>query len=179
MAVTYPESFRCAQITPYQISVDMGVLRTPMDGGATRQRRVYRTMPHTFSLDFIMTVQELGAWQDWVNVHGYDFFTINKLESMYAGQLGEIASPHSIRFTSNLTIDNPVYGWVRVKVSAELDPLQSANQGPLVPSDAWIVGGSPPAPSDASLAHAGTPAAPATDRFVAGSPGHPAAIIGE
>jgi len=177
MTVYYPETFRCAQITPYQIAVDMGLLRTAMDGGAYRQRRVYRTMPHQFRLEFIMTVVELGAWQEWVNVNAYDFFTIQKLESMYAGKIGEISSPHSIRFISNLDIDNPVYGWVRVKVQAELDPLQAANSGPLVPSDHWIIGGTPAAPSNANTIIAGSPGAPSSIRISAGSPAQPAAII--
>jgi hypothetical protein len=175
--VTYPESFRCAQITPYRISVDMGVLRTAMDGGSYRQRRVYRIMPHLFQLEFVMTVVELGAWQEWVNVYAYDFFTMPKLESMYAGKIGEISSPHSIRFTSNLEIDNPLYGWVRVKVGAELDPLQAANSGPLVPSDQWIIAGRPAAPSNANRIIAGSPGAVSTERISAGSPGQPAAII--
>lgn len=121
----YPSNFRCAQITPYSVTVDMGLLRTPMDGGATRQRRLYRTMPHAFQLAFIMTVQELGEWQAWVNENAYDWFVMPKLESMYAGLAGAIATPHTIRFTSNLTYDNPAYGWVSVKVSAELAPISS------------------------------------------------------
>lgn len=180
MATTvYPSSFRCAQITPYNVAVDMGVLRTPMEGGYQRQRRLYRVMPHAFELTFIMTVQELGAWQEWVNVNAYDYFDMPRIESMYSGLIGEISSLHSIRFTGNLAIDNPVYGWVRVKVTAELDPLQAANQGPITPSNNWIIGGSPPAPSNGSLAHAGAPANLASDRFNAGSPGRPAAYVGE
>lgn len=122
---TYPTEFRCAQITPYSYNVDMGLLRTPMDGGATRQRRLYRTMPHLFALEFVMTVVELGDWQEWVNENAYDWFVMGEIESMYSGQAGVTASPHTIRFTSNLAIDNPVLGWVRVKVSAELAPLAS------------------------------------------------------
>lgn len=178
-AIVYPDTFRCAQITPYRVSVDMGVLRTPMEGGYQRQRRLYRTMPHVFALEFVMTVQELGPWQEWVNVNAYDYFEMPKLESMYSGMVGEIASPHSIRFTGNLEIDNPVYGWVRVKVSAELDPLQDANSGPIAPSDAWFIGGSPAAPSDDGDIHAGSPAALGPDRIHPGSPGRPAAIVGE
>src|SRR4029077_374662 len=176
MATTvYPDSFQCAQITPYKVAVDMGVLRTPMEGGYARQRRLYRVMPHAFDLCFIMPAVELGAWQQWVNDNAYDYFEMPKLESMYSGLVGEIAAPHSIRFTGNLEIDNPVYGWVRVKVGAELDPLQNTNLGPIAPSNAWFIGATPQAPSIGSDLHAGTPAAPALDRIMAGSPGRPAA----
>ena len=173
--ITYPAEFRCAQITPYQVTVDMGVLRTPMDSGLPRQRRLYRTMPHTFQLEFIMTVPELGAWQRWVNAHAYDYFTMAKLESYFAGLVGEIAAPHSVRFTSNLQYDNPVYGWVRVKVSAELDPLQPF-PGPVEPTNLWVIGGTPPAPS-VNTVTAGTPATPAPDWIIAGTPAFPAAFL--
>jgi len=171
----YPDSFQCAQITPYAIAVDMGVLRTAMEGGGSRQRRLYRTMPHAFALEFVMTVPELAAWQEWVNANAYDYFTIAKLESMYAGKVNQIASPHSIRFTSDLAIDNPVYGWVRVKVSAELDPRQDSLSGPLVPSYNWVVGGTPPAPSNTAAVIAGTPADVSLDKVSAGTPILPAA----
>jgi len=116
---TYPAEFQCAQITPYSLTVDMGVLRTAMDGGGARQRRLYRTMPTVYALEFVMTVEQLGEWQVWVNDNGYDYFTIDNLESYQAGLEGKVSSPHVIRFISNLAIDNPVFGWVRVKVQAE------------------------------------------------------------
>lgn len=175
VAPVYPAEFRCAQISPYSIAVDMGVLRTPMDSGLKRQRRLYRTMPHTFQLEFVMTVPELGQWQPWVNQYAYDFFTMNKLESYFAGKLGEISSPHSVRFIGDLQIDNPVYGWVRVKVSAELDPLQPL-PGPITPTNIWVIGGTPPAPSTNSVL-AGTPPAASVDWIIAGTPAYPSAII--
>jgi len=173
--ITYPTEFRCAQIANYRVAVDMGVLRTPMDSGLPRQRRLYRTMPHTFQLEFIMTVPELGAWQRWVNAHAYDYFTMGKLESYFAGVMGEIATPHSVRFTGNLEYDNPVYGWVRVRVPAELDPLQPF-PGPIEPTNLWVIGGTPPAPSPNNVI-AGTPPAPAPDWLIAGTPAYPAAVI--
>jgi hypothetical protein len=90
-----------------------------MDGGGARQRRLYRTMPTVYALEFVMTVEQLGDWQPWVNDNAYDYFTIGNLESYQSGQLGKVSSPHVIRFISNLAIDNPVFGWVRVKVQAE------------------------------------------------------------
>jgi len=169
----YPETFRCAQWTPYQVAVDMGVLRTPMESGLARQRRLYRTMPTQFRLEFVMTVPELGAWQRWVNQFGYDYFTMGRLESYYAGLVGEISSPHSIRFISNLEYDNPVYGWVRVKVQAELDPLQPL-PGPPVPTNAWIIAGTPPVPSNAITIISDFTL---VDFVAAGTPAYPAAVL--
>lgn len=178
MAETYPAHFRCAQITPYRVQVDMGVLRTPMDSGLQRQRRLYKTMPHVFQLEFVMTVVELGDWQPWVNQYAYDYFVMPRLESWYAGAIGEISSPHSVRFISNLDIDNPVFGWVRVKVQAELDPLQPL-PGPAIPTNLWVVGGTPAAPSSPHRIIAGTPAAAPIDWIIAGTPAFPAAVIEE
>lgn len=157
----YPADFRCAQITPYAIAVDMGLLRTQMDGGGARQRRLYKTMPTVYSLEFIMTVQELGAWQIWVNDNAYDYFIIDNLESFRSGLKGQVSSPHSIRFISNLAIDNPVFGWVRVKVQAE---------GAIAaPEAGWIVGGTPAAPSPLWII-AGTVVAPSPGMIYAGTP---------
>jgi hypothetical protein len=175
-APIYPDTFRCAQITPYRVTVDMGVLRTPMESGLYRQRRLYRTMPTVFALEFVMTVVELGDWQEWVNLYAYDYFTMNRLETYLAGKLGEISSPHSVRFIGNLEYDNPVYGWVRVRVGAELDPLQPL-PGPVTPTNLWVIGGTPPTPSNANTIHGGTPPAPSPDSIIAGTPAYPAAIV--
>jgi hypothetical protein len=174
--VTYPETFRCAQWTPYQIAVDMGLLRTEMDGGGARQRRLYRTMPHKFQLEFVMTAVELGAWQRWVNSYAYDFFTMARLESWHSGTVGEISSPHSVRFIGDLQIENPIYGWVRVKVPAELDPRQAALYGPFTPPNNWLIGGTPATPS-ADTIGAGTPSTYPLPLISAGTPARPAAII--
>jgi hypothetical protein len=173
--VTYPAEFRCAQINPYRVTVDMGVLRTPMDSGLPRQRRLYRTMPHAFQLEFVMTVPELGAWQRWVNAHAYDYFTMAKLESYFAGLVGEIAAPHSVRFTGNLEYDNPVYGWVRVKVAAELDPLQPF-PGPVEPTNIWIIGGFPQSILEDAI-NGGFPQHDIEDWIIAGTPAYPAAYV--
>jgi len=175
-SIVYPDSLPCAQIKPYSITVDMGLVRTAMEGGHMRQRRMYRTMPHAFALEFIMTPVDLGAWQEWVNVNAYDYFLMPKLESMYSGKLFEIASPHSIRFTGNLAIENVVYGWVRVRVTAELDPLHDALTGPFAPTGDWIIAGTPPMPSADSVI-AGRAAAPAVDDVHAGTPGRPSAVV--
>lgn len=142
----YPSSFQCPQIKPYAWAVDMGIVRTPMEGGNARQRRRYRTMPHAFRLEFVMPALSVGQWQSWVNAFAYDWFSIN-LESMWSAATGKITSPHLVRFISNLEWENVVYGWVRVRVQAELSPNQIALGGPLLPTYNWIIGGTPVDPS--------------------------------
>lgn len=173
----YPASFQCPQIIPYGWTVDMGIIRTPMEGGNSRQRRRYRTMPHGFKLEFIMPALALGQWQSWVNAFAYDWFTMN-LESMWSAATGAITSPHLIRFISDLEFDDVVYGWVRCRVQAELSPNQVALGGPLLPTYAWVIGGTPQAPSNANSVIAGNPSSPSTpDWIFAGTPQFPAAIV--
>jgi len=176
MATVYPAQFQAAQVMPYQVAVDMGVLRTPMDSGYARQRRLYRTMPHNFALEFVMPALELGSWQSWVNQFAYDYFEMPLLESMWSGAAGAVASVHSIRFISDLSIENVVYGTVRVKVAAELDPNQAALSGPVVPTFQWIAGGTAADPASPDLVEPGAP--PAADSVIAGTPRSPAAIVG-
>jgi len=174
--VTYPKSFQCPQIKPYSLGVDMGLVRTPMQGGNNRQRRQYRHMPHIFRLEFVMEALDLGTWQQWINSFAYDYFILG-LESMWSGNAGTITSPHIVRFISDLEVENVVYGWVRVRVQAELSPNQYALAGPGILTDAWIIGGTPAAPS-ADTIIAGTPAAPSMPEWIsAGSPQNPAAIL--
>jgi hypothetical protein len=173
----YPSSFQCPQIRPYQIAVDMGILRTPMEGGNTRQRRRYTIMPSIFRLEFVMPAIDLGTWQSWVNAFAYDYFLLN-LESMWSAFAGAVTAPHIVRFISDLDIENVVYGWVRVRVQAELSPNQYAIGGPLIPTYQWIIGGTPTAPAAPDWIIAGVPQNPSTpDWIFAGTPANPAAII--
>jgi hypothetical protein len=177
--IEYPDSFQCPQIKPYSLAVDMGVLRTAMDGGNQRQRRRYRMMPHLFNLEFVMQALDLGRWQSWVNQFAYDYFLMD-LESMWSALAGSITAPHLVRFISDLQVENVTLGWIRVRVQAEISPNQWALSGPVVPSYQWIVAGTAIAPASPDWIFAGGPpgggAAPVW--IYAGSPRFPAAIVG-
>ena len=174
---SYPSGFRTPLITPYSWDVGMGVLRTPMDSGHARQRRVHRRMPHTFAFEFRMTVQELASWQAWVNYFAYDWFDLRCVVSMYAGQLGKVASVHRVRFISDLSMTMLGHDVVSVKVNAELSPTQSAINGPVTPSYNWIVANDPAAPATPNWYVAGTPATPAPNWVIPGSPSNPTAVV--
>jgi len=176
----YPSSFACAAINPYNFSVDMGLIRSQMEGGNTRQRRLYTTMPHVFNLVFRMKVQDLVVWQYWVNRFGYAWFNIN-LASMFCTK-GDIAEPHCIRFISDLSINMFSYGWVEVSVQAELtsDALAHTPRPPGVGAGVtgdWIVGGHPRSPSKPDWVIAGVPSAPMSDHVLSGTPQAPNATI--
>jgi hypothetical protein len=85
------------------------------------QRRIFRTMPHSVSLSFVMTVTQWGTWETWVKANGYDWFQLD-LPSLYSGRLGKRLSPHLIRFTSGLSVRNITESSVQISVNAEFSP---------------------------------------------------------
>ena len=124
MATSYPTTFPSPQLDGLSAMVDMGLIKTdrPMNQA---QRRLYATMPHTFSLTFNMSVATWGLWYTWVISNGFRWFTMN-LPSLYAGRTGDWASPILIRFTSDLSAANITATDVRVNVTAEMAPSMIA-----------------------------------------------------
>ena len=170
MPEIYPSVYPQPLMLPYGFNVDMGVLRTPMDGGLARQRRLYDVMPHTFQLQFIVTTAELYSWQQWVNQYAYDFFQID-LVSRISSQAGANCAPHFVRFTTDLAFEQFDKGMLRITVAAELSPAQVSNYDPPA-GDVWIIGGDPETPSPGHV-FGGTPDAPSPGIVIAGRPGSP------
>ena len=124
MATSYPTTFPSPQLDGLSAMVDMGLIKTdrPMNQA---QRRLYATMPHTFSLTFNMSISTWGLWYNWVIANGFRWFTIN-LPSLYAGRTGDWASPVLVRFTSDLSAANITATDVRITVMAEAAPSMIA-----------------------------------------------------
>jgi hypothetical protein len=117
----YPTTFPAPRCAPHAWKIDMGVLRTPMEGGNTRQRRLYDVMPHAYTLEFTLRLTELFAWQAWVNANAYDYFDL-PLVSWLSSQAGVRAMPTEARFTSDLEVEFSPPDNVVVRVGAELSP---------------------------------------------------------
>jgi hypothetical protein len=127
---TYPQRFPLADSDAYSIAVNMGLLRSGMELGNTRQRRIFRHMPHSLQLSFHLSTAELYDWQYWVNATAYDWFVM-PLADMFAPPAhyspdgvqprGQI-SPQACRFTSDLAIQLAGYDRYQVTVQAELGP---------------------------------------------------------
>ena len=124
MATSYPTTFPSPQLDGLSAMVDMGLIKTdrPMNQA---QRRLYATMPHTFSLTFNRSISTWGLWYNWVIANGFRWFTIN-LPSLYAGRTGDWASPVLVRFTSDLSAANITATDVRINVMAEAAPSMIA-----------------------------------------------------
>lgn len=126
MATAYPSTFRLPRIEGFGASVDAGLISA--DGPTDQvQRRVYETMPHVFTMTFVMPVAEWSAWHGWVRIYGFRWFEMS-LPSMYAGLAGAERSPILIRFTSPvITASMVADNVVSITVTAEMAPSMIAD----------------------------------------------------
>lgn len=124
MTVFYPSTFPQPLFEGYAATVAMGVIRSDMPSHQA-QRRVFKTMPHTVSLAFIMSVAQWGAWDQWVSSYGYVWFAID-LPTLYAGLANANTSSVLIRFTSEVSAANVSADQVQVSMTAELAPSMIA-----------------------------------------------------
>lgn len=124
MAAAYPSTLVQPQLNGLTIGVGAGVARSDVPG-AQVQRRIFATMPHSFTLSFAMTLAQWSDWQAWVKVNAYSWFTMY-LPSMYAGLDGLLTTPTLIRFTSPITASNLSQDHIRVSVMAEMAPTMIA-----------------------------------------------------
>jgi hypothetical protein len=179
---TYPERFPLADSDAYSIAVNMGLLRSGMELGNTRQRRIFRHMPHVLQLGFHLSTAELYDWQYWVNLNAYDWFLM-PLADMFAPPAqwspdgiqprGQI-SPQACRFISDLTIALAGYDRFAVTVQAELGPWL-LSQLPQPPAEAVIDATGPDTADEITdILDARFADSPAADGLVdAGTPGRP------
>jgi hypothetical protein len=172
----YPGNFPVPDREPYSYAVDMGVVRSEMAAGNSRQRRAYKVMPHYLSLSFHMRIEELYLWQNWIDAFGYEWF-VCPVSTMYAGGPPVPANLRDevLRFTSDLAIGMEGWDWVSVTVAAELSgDAQASNIG--YGTHGWVIGGTPADPS-VDWIIGGTPAAPSPDWVIAGTATFPASLL--
>jgi len=128
MATAYPTQYPNPQISGYAMSVDMGLSRVNFESGIARQRRRYTNMPHALQLSFVMNLDTLQSWQDWVNDNCYlDFVTIPAPTYLSP----TLCAYTTMRFTSGLSIQ-PLAGeenYFVVTVTAEMIPAADAVGG--------------------------------------------------
>ena len=187
MANKYPSSFPCPLIQGTAAEIYSAAIRTPFEGGNTRQRRIHRQIPHAFKLTwFLKQVNLYGLWLNWMNVNGWDWFEMD-LPSAYAGLQGKELYPHSVRLMSDLSTKlintKDGFHW-EVTAVVEFMPLAHdfGNQGPAFTQNKnnWIIAGEAddlstpdwyisPSLSDINFDSA--------DQVVAGQSGTPSAII--
>lgn len=153
----YPKAFPCPLISNYAAEVNMGVLRYEGSNGGTRQRRRYTTMPHKLSMNFIMSIRLLNAWQEWVNAFAYDWILFPGIDFQTLDPTRPHDSPLILRFISDLNYTVISEDDVSVSVVVETAPEAATATGS---EQIWIVAGTPPQPS-AFVISSGTPDNPA------------------
>jgi hypothetical protein len=125
MPTLYPATRPDPVISGLGATVAMGVIRSDMDTHQV-QRRVFNTMPHAFTLSFVLTLTQWATWQQWALENGYGWFEIN-LPSLYAGNLLQNTSLAVVRFTSNFSATTLAADVVQVNVTAEMAPSMIAD----------------------------------------------------
>lgn len=120
MATQYPSTLPQPLVSGFGAVVASGVIRDGSDVHQ-EQRRVFATMPHSFTLSFIMTLADWDSWARWIAVYGHRWFEI-ELPTMYAGKEGMFKAPVLIRLTSNVPATTVSGEHVQVSVTAEMAP---------------------------------------------------------
>lgn len=120
MTTIYPTTYAAPLIAGLTMQVASGVVRSDVPG-AQVQRRVFKTMPHTYMLSFAMSLADWADWQAWVAQYAHGWFSIY-LPGMYAGLSGNTTAPTLIRFISPVTSVNLAQDKVQLSVMAEIAP---------------------------------------------------------
>lgn len=125
MATAYPGTFPLPKIEGFSASVASGLIRADAPTHQA-QRRVYTTMPHRFSLTFVMSVTTWATWQNWMIANGYRWFQIS-LPTLYAGQAGTSLSSVVVRLVSDISMTPVNLSTVQITVSAESAPFMAGD----------------------------------------------------
>lgn len=120
MPTQYPSSLPQPLVSGFGAVVASGVIRSGSDTHQ-EQRRVFETMPHSFTLTFIMDLSAWDAWARWIADHGHRWFEI-ELPTMYAGKTGLFKAPVLVRLTSDVPAAMVSGEHVQVAVLAEMAP---------------------------------------------------------
>lgn len=172
--IGYPPGLPCvSRIEGHSASADPGLVRSPLEAGATRQRRSHRTLPHRLSLVFVMAQDTYAAWLTWINANAFDNWVGLALPGIRASRAGAGTATVPVRFVSDVAAElvpaHRLWFW-RCRVEAEWLPL-AGDFGPIA-FGPWIVATF----TTADWVIAGTPAAPSPWGVFAGTPAHPNAF---
>ena len=162
----YPSSFRLPEWSGYGYTADMGVRRTKMEGGNTRQRRAYTHAPAAFRLRFLLQWSEVRVWQAWWMSAAYDWFQMDAVSGYVANPITDRdCAMHVLRCVSNIRLSDagtPGYCYAEVVVERN-DAIADAAPAPVEPP-----------PWDGEWVIAGSPDNPAVDWIIARTPDNPA-----
>jgi hypothetical protein len=177
VTVAYPLSFPCAsRIEGHSAAISSGIVRTPFEAGNSRQRRMFRNLPHQVSLVFMVEQALWATWLSWVNANAFDNFFTLKLPGLVAAAKGAHTADVPVRFASDLAAElvaaRGLWVW-KASVTAEYLPTSSDI---LALAGGWVIGGTPAAPS-ATWVIGGSPGSPSPDYINPGTIFAPVLVI--
>ena len=186
---SWPADLPCPQIADHSAEIYTAVVRTPFEGGNTRQRRIHNQIPHAIKLTWIFKQKlELGMALNWINVNGFNWFSIN-LPGALASIKNKDTTPTTVRFISDLQtkLIHTTNGYVWfMEGTVEWEPADSdfGSTGSMFFTGDWIIAGDPATPSAPDVTYvsdwviAGDPPFPNSNKLViAGDPITPAALV--
>jgi hypothetical protein len=168
-AIKYPSTLPCPLIDGFGADIASGLLRGDVGTSDNRQRRRHHALTHTYSMSFVIKqAKDLGKWMNWVDVHGFKWFTM-ELPGALAGTHNAEVYETLIRFIGPIQNEivrlGDTHYW---RVSVQAESIWSAAKKGVSPPTLYdrVVARSPGNPSiDRIIAK--TPAGPSTDRVVA------------
>ena len=105
METFYPSDLPLPKIEGFSAEVASGLIKTETPTHQA-QRRVFSTMPHRFSLTFVLSFQKWATWYSWASGNGYRWFDL-ELPTMYAGMVSADIAPITVRFVSGIVASKP------------------------------------------------------------------------
>lgn len=112
----------------YRFVVDMGLVRTPFESGATRQRRRYLNQPAVLSLAWDFNTAQMARFGAFADVDGYSWFRMNLPSIQTPGTEVEPAiylTPIDLRFTTNYVASATGFDRYKIEVGAEVASMRS------------------------------------------------------
>lgn len=112
----------------YRYGIDMGLMRTPFESGAVRQRRRYLNQPAAMSLAWDFTTAQVARFGGFADVNGYAWFTMSLPTLQTPGTEADppvYVSPIDLRFSTDYIITATGFDRFKVEVGAEVASMRS------------------------------------------------------
>jgi hypothetical protein len=101
------------QTSGYRYSINAGLIRTPFETAQPRQRRVFATNAHEFSVSVWVTQAQLTVAEWFLKSYGYNWFEANLTDDLGSN------TPHLVRCTGDYSVS--VKGYDTYEIQMELE----------------------------------------------------------
>jgi hypothetical protein len=106
----------CAMLQGYSYGEAYGIVRTPFESYAARQKRLFTQRPRLFQLRWRLTHAQLAQAEAWMNDRGTSWHTLELL----SGESGrDDTTPHTVRLASDLAVSYVGGGYAEMSATLE------------------------------------------------------------